>query len=58
MIEDKIVEETRKIRKAYLAELNFDLDALYTDLKKKEKKSRKRLVRFSPRKPLSSPPGA
>lgn len=56
MIEDKIVKETRKIRRDYLAALNFSLDALYADLKKKEKTTRRKLVRFSPRKPSVYPP--
>ena len=36
MIYDPIVEEVRKYRKEYAAEFNFDLDAIFDDLKTRE----------------------
>ncbi|OGG51724.1 MAG: hypothetical protein A3F84_23545 [Candidatus Handelsmanbacteria bacterium RIFCSPLOWO2_12_FULL_64_10] len=37
--EDPIVEEVRKARDAYAKRFNYDLDAIYRDLKEKERKS-------------------
>jgi hypothetical protein len=36
---DAIVEEVRRIRDAYAARFNYDLDAIYKDIKKREKKA-------------------
>ena len=41
---DPIVEETRRCRAEYAAELGNDLDAIYRDLKEKELRNRDRLV--------------
>ena len=41
---DPIVEETRRCRTEYAAELGNDLDAIYRDLKEKELKNWDRLV--------------
>ena len=40
MWEDEIVQEVRKYREAYAAKFNFDLQAMYEDLKKAERKSK------------------
>jgi len=37
--EDPIVEEVRKARDAYAKRFNYDLDAIYRDLKQKERRS-------------------
>ena len=37
--EDPIVEEVRKVRDAYARRFNYDLDAIYRDLKEKERRS-------------------
>jgi hypothetical protein len=37
--EDPIVEEVRKVRDAYAQRFNYDLDAIYRDLKEKERRS-------------------
>jgi hypothetical protein len=37
--EDPIVEEVRKARDAYAKRFNYDLDAIYRDLKEKERQS-------------------
>jgi hypothetical protein len=52
MWNDEIVEEVRKNREAYAAKFNFDLQAIYEDLKKSEKKSRHKKVSFKPKKPV------
>ncbi len=52
MWNDEIVEEVRKHREAYAAKFNFDLQAIYEDLKKAEKRSRNKKVSFKPKKPI------
>lgn len=52
MWEDEIVEETRRIRQAYAAQFE-DVAALCRDLQKKEAKSKRKIVSFSPRKPVT-----
>ena len=37
MWKDPIVEEVRKIREAHARKFNYDLQAIYKDLKKREK---------------------
>ncbi|HAI68277.1 MAG TPA: hypothetical protein DCM38_02445 [Gammaproteobacteria bacterium] len=49
MCEDEIIEEIREIRKTYAAQFNFDLDAIYRDLKAQEKASGHQLISFPPR---------
>jgi hypothetical protein len=36
MWNDEIVEETRQVRGRYAVKFNYDLDAIYCDLKKQE----------------------
>jgi len=52
MWKDEIVEEVRKYREAYAAKFNFDLQAMYEDLKRAERKSKRKKVSFKPRKPI------
>jgi len=52
MWKDEIVEEVRKNREAYAAQFNFDLQAIYDDLKKAEQKSKRKKVSFEPKKPV------
>lgn len=49
---DTIVEETRKARDEYAAKFNYDLDAMYEDLKKQEKCNEERLVSLPPKEPV------
>lgn len=51
MWKDEIVEETRRIRKAYASQFE-DLAALCQDLQQKEAESKHKLVSFPPRKPV------
>jgi hypothetical protein len=50
MWRDPIVEEVRAIRDAYAKQLNYDIDAIYRDLKQKEAESGRDLVSFQPRR--------
>ena len=52
MWNDEIVEEVRKNREAYAVKFNFDLQAMYEDLKKAERKSKRKKVSFKPKKPV------
>ncbi|MBI5823049.1 MAG: hypothetical protein HZB18_03410 [Chloroflexi bacterium] len=52
MWNDEIVEEIRKHREAYASKFNFDLQAMYEDLKKAEKKSKHKKVSFKPKKTI------
>lgn len=52
MWNDEIVEEVRKYRETYAAKFNFNLQAMYEDLKKAEKKSKHKRVSFKPKKPM------
>ena len=50
MWQDPIVEEVRKARDTHAARYNFDLKAIYLELKKAEQKSERRKVSFSPKR--------
>jgi hypothetical protein len=52
MWKDEIVDETRRAREAYAASLNYDLEAIYRDLKAKERKSGHPVVSLHPKPPL------
>ena len=49
---DPIVEEVRRIRDAYAAQFNYDLDAIFCDLKEQEKKAGYKFVDGVARSPL------
>ena len=53
MSHDPIVDEVRAIREAYAKKFNYDLNAIYRDLKKKEKK-RHNVVSLRPRRTAAS----
>lgn len=50
MKNDPIVEEIHNIREAYAARFNFDLKAIFIDLKAKERQSLRRVVKLSPKR--------
>jgi hypothetical protein len=50
MWEDPIVEEVRKAREAHAAQFNYDLQAIYQDLKEQEKKSGRTFVSYPPKR--------
>jgi hypothetical protein len=47
---DPIVDEVRRIRDAHAARFNYDLGAIFRDLKEQERKSGRKFVSFGPRK--------
>lgn len=49
MINDPIVAEVRKVRDRHAAQFHYDLDAIYCDLKEKERTSGRTYVRYLPR---------
>ena len=54
--EDPIVEEVRKVRDAYAHRFNYDLDAIYRDLKEKERRSGRVVVPCSAKEAAVAPP--
>ena len=50
MWKDPIVEEVRKVREAHAAQFNYDLWAIYRDLKEQERKSGRAFVSYPPRR--------
>ncbi len=50
MWKDEIVEEVRKVRDEYAAKFDYDLDAIYEDIKKQEKQSGRKIVSLPPKK--------
>jgi hypothetical protein len=56
MQDDPIVEEVRKVREAYAAKLNYDLEAIFQGLKRQERKSGRTFVSYPPRR-ISKAPG-
>ena len=49
MRDDPIVTEIRKVRDAHAAQFNYDLDAIYRDVKAREQASGRQYVRYGPR---------
>ena len=49
---DPIVDEIRRIRDEYAASFNYDLDAIYRDLKEKERTSGRTYVSYAPKRSL------
>jgi hypothetical protein len=50
MWKDEIVEDIHQIREAYAKSFNYDLDAIFADLRKKQAESGREVVNLS-RKP-------
>jgi hypothetical protein len=51
---DPIVDEVRRVREAHAARFNYDLDAIFRDIKEQEKKSGRKFVSFTPPRVESS----
>ena len=45
---DPIVDEVRRVRDAHAAQFQYDLDAIYQDIKDQERKSVQAFVSFAP----------
>lgn len=54
MWKDTIVEEVRKHREKHAAKFNYDLDAIYKDLKEQERKSGRKLLSLPAKQPLKT----
>ena len=49
---DPIVDEVRRVRDAHAARFNYDLDAIFQDIKEREKKSGLKFVQGVARQPV------
>lgn len=47
---DEIMDELDRIREAHAAEFNYDINALYADIKRREADSGRPYVSFGPRR--------
>ena len=47
---DPIVDEVRKVRDAHAARFNYDLDAIFRDIKENEERSGLTFVTYPPRR--------
>lgn len=52
---DPIVDEVRKARDAHAARFNYDLDAIFQDIKEREKKSGMKFIQGVARQPAPKP---
>ncbi|MGH9928233.1 MAG: hypothetical protein ACREA9_03285 [Pyrinomonadaceae bacterium] len=51
MWEDEIVEQVRRVRDEYAAKFNYDLEAIYKDIKEQEEQNQHKVVSLPPKKP-------
>ena len=58
MWRDPIVEETRKRREQYAAQFKHDPDAIFEDIRKRQRQAGRKLASFPPRKPRHKPTAA
>ena len=49
MMKDEVVEQVRQVREQQAARLNFDLKAILTDARQRQKDSGHRIVSFAPK---------
>ena len=52
---DPIVDEVRRIRDAHAAKFNYDPDAIFRDIKEREKRSGRKYVSFADETVVPSP---
>ena len=52
MWEDPIIKETRRLREEYAGQYNHNLEDIFVDICKRQKKSETNYASFSPRKPV------
>ena len=50
MWRDPIVEEVRNIREAHARKFNYDLEAIFREIKKQEKTSGRKFISFTPKR--------
>ncbi len=51
MWRDPVVDETRKCREEYAVKFNHDVDAIFEDIRRRQKQGGRKLVSFPARKP-------
>ena len=51
---DPIVDEVRRVRDAHAAKFDYDLRAIFRDLKAKEAASGREYLRYEPRRPVKA----
>lgn len=49
MLSDMIIEEIRHVRETHAAQFDYDLDAIYADIKQREKDSQRHYVTLAPK---------
>lgn len=54
MWQDPIVEEIRELRKRYAESFDYDIDAIFADIRKRQEHSKRKRVSFPARKPVST----
>ena len=54
MWQDPIVEETRNLRKQYAEAFNYDIDAIFADIRKRQEQPKRKRISFPARKPVST----
>lgn len=50
MAEDEIIAQVRAIREAWAARFNYDMDAIFQDVKEREKRSTRRVITVKPKR--------
>jgi hypothetical protein len=55
MWKDPIVEEVRKIRDRHAKKFNYDIHAICEDIRKQERRSRRKLVTLRPKRVGTAP---
>ena len=50
MWKDEIVEEVRKARDEFAAKFDYDIDAIYREIKKQEVESTRKFVSYPPKR--------
>lgn len=55
MWKDPIVEEVRKIRDEHAARFNYDLDAIFRDLRESQEQSGREVARLEPKETADEP---
>lgn len=52
-MKDEIVEQVRKVREEHAAKFNYDLAAIFDDLKQQEGRDGRKTISLPPKKPTS-----
>jgi hypothetical protein len=55
MWKDPIIEEVRRLRDQYAAQLGYDIKRIFQDIQKRQALAGKKTVSFPPRSPIKLP---